>query len=330
MRIHSRPAFTLIELLVVIAIIGILIGLLMPAIQSAREAANRIQCQNNLKQMALSVSHYHDSRKILPPARFARRPGEPAVYSCAYDQPSWFVHILPFLEQANLYEDFDLFDSFEMAPRESVQQSLPVFTCPSRRRFEAAVSEDSFVEHKAACGCGSGIKFRVAGGALGDYAANHGDVSSGASGASSDFYYAGNGTGSLISVRPVCHRGMPTGWVDRLRMASLLDGTSNTFLIGEAHIPPSKFRVNPVDGPIYSGLEFAAIARVGGPGVPIVRNRFPDTPVVFQFGSYHPQICNFALADGSVQAISSTIDTITLGRLCNRGDSEIINYDGLH
>ena len=75
-------------------------------------------------------------------------------------------------------------------------------------------------------------------------------------------------------------------------------------------------------------VEFSSIARVGGPGVPIVRNKFQDTPLAFQFGSYHPQICNFAFADGSVRAISNTIDTITLGRLCNRADSEIINYDG--
>ena len=329
MKKKLRVAFTLVELLVVIAIIGILIGLLLPAVQAAREAASRINCQNNLKQMALSVSNYHDTRKILPPARFATRPGEPEQYNCALDQPSWFVHIMPFIEQDNLYQDFNIFDSFEVAPKESLEQSLPVFVCPSRRNFKAAVSPETVVETRLPCGCG-GTNTRVPGGALGDYAANHGDVSNGAIGASTDFYYAGNGTGALISVRPVCQGGMATGWIDRLRLASLFDGTSNTFLIGEAHIPPSKFKVAPVDGPIYSGLEFSAIARVGGPGVPIVRNKFQDTPMVFQFGSYHPQVCNFALADGSVQAISNTIDTITLGRLCNRADSEIINYDGLH
>lgn len=325
----SRQAFTLVELLVVIAIIGVLIALLLPAVQSARESANRINCQNNLKQMALSVVIYHDVRKFLPPARFATRPGEPVEHSCAKDQPSWFVHIMPYLEQSNLYDDFDIFQSFESAPIDSIKQSLPMFVCPSRRNHETAVSEETVVEQRAPCGCG-GTTARIPGGALGDYAANHGDVSAGAIGESSDFYYAGNGTGSLISVRPICKNGAPTGWIDKIKFASLTDGTSNTFLVGEAHIPPNKFKVSPIDGPIYSGLEFSAIARVGGPGVPIVRNKFQDTPLVFQFGSYHPQICNFAMADGSVQAIFNTIDTITLGRLCNRSDSEIIGYDGFN
>lgn len=324
-----KSAFTLVELLVVIAIIGILIGLLLPAVQSARESANRINCQNNLKQMALAVTNYHDVRKCLPPARFALRPDEPEIHNCAFDQPSWFVHIMPFTEQSNLADDFDIFRSFESAPVESIEQPLPLFVCPSRRNFQSAVSKESVVETRAPCGCG-GTSTRVPGGALGDYAANHGDVSAGAVGRTSDFYYAGNGTGSIISVRPICHSGAATDWIDKIRFASLIDGTSNTFLIGEAHIPPTKFKVPPIDGPIYSGLEFASIARVGGPGVPIVRNKFQDSPLNFQFGSYHPQICNFAMGDGSVHAIANTIDTITLGRLCNRKDSEIIDYDGFN
>ena len=326
-RYSAHKAFTLVELLVVIAIIGILIALLLPAVQSAREAANRIQCQNNLKQMALATMNYHDTRKFLPPARFANRPGEPEEYSCALDQPSWFVHIMPFVENTNLHQEFNVFDSFESASDEALETTLPFYVCPSRRHPDAAVSEDTIVDNRAPCGCG-GSRIRVPGGALGDYAANHGDVSSGAIGADTDFYYGGNGTGAIISARPVCQGGMAVDWIDRIKLAKLLDGTSNTFLIGEAHIPPNKFKVPPMDGPIYSGIEFSAIARVGGPGVPIVRNKFQDTPLVFQFGSYHPQICNFAFADGSVRAISNTIDTITLGRLCNRADSEIINYDG--
>lgn len=132
----------------------------------------------------------------------------------------------------------------------------------------------------------------------------------------------------LIGARPICRNGQIVDWRDKIKISSIKDGTSNTFLIGEAHIPESQFTVPPIDGPIYSGREFAAIARIGGPGVPIVRNRFEELPVNFQFGSFHPQICNFANADGSVRAISNTIDTLSLGRLCNRRDGEIINYDG--
>lgn len=324
---RTNRGFTLIELLVVIAIIGILVGLLLPSVQSAREAGRRIHCQNNLKQMGLAITLFHDVNKALPPARLANRPGSPVGQDCASDQPSWFVHIMPYIEQGNLYDEFDIFDSIEIAPLDSRQSALSVYICPSRRSIQEAIVSESVVEERAPCGCGGTIS-RIPGGALGDYAANHGDVSPGAVGADTDFYYGGNGTGSLISSRPICNSDSPIGWMDRVKMSSLLDGTSNTFLVGEAHVPSSQFGVAPVDGPIYSGQEFSTIARVGGPGVPIVRNRFQTSPTMFQFGSVHPNICNFAFADGSVQAISTTINTISLGRYCNRADGEIIAYDG--
>ena len=94
---QSRPAFTLVELLVVIAIIGILIALLLPAVQAAREAARRSQCANNLRQIGIAVQAYHDTRKALPPSRMEN-----------YGGVTWAVFILPFLEQDPFYERWDI------------------------------------------------------------------------------------------------------------------------------------------------------------------------------------------------------------------------------
>src|SRR5688500_6827350 len=90
-----RMGFTLVELLVVIAIIGILIALLLPAVQSARESARRTQCMNNLKQMALAVQNFNDIRKFMPPSRLEN------------DYVTWAVIILPFMEQDGFYEQWD-------------------------------------------------------------------------------------------------------------------------------------------------------------------------------------------------------------------------------
>jgi len=115
-----RQAFTLIELLVVIAIIAILIGLLLPAVQKVREAANRIRCSNNLKQLGIALHNYHGDRERLPPGGRVRNMRQD--WNWTQDQGSWLVHILPYVEQDNLYRIYEpvLKEDGPQPPRYSV------------------------------------------------------------------------------------------------------------------------------------------------------------------------------------------------------------------
>src|SRR5215472_16283486 len=118
---RKRVGFTLIELLVVIAIIAVLIGLLLPAVQKAREAANRISCANNLKQLGLAMHNYENTLQILPPTRLA------------VGSATWAVLILPFIEQDNLYRQWNI--NFTYYQQNPVARLSPVkiYFCPSRR-----------------------------------------------------------------------------------------------------------------------------------------------------------------------------------------------------
>jgi prepilin-type N-terminal cleavage/methylation domain-containing protein len=324
---YRRNGFTLIELLVVISIVGVLLGMLMPAVQAIRAAARRTDCLNRLRQVGLAVNSFHEAQRAYPPARFAPLPGsieEQTMQPVSY--ASWFVRIMPYVEQRNIYDLWDLQRTFEEQVPEATSIPLEIFLCPERRSAESAVSEPVTIATQLPCGC-NGPGKTIPGGALGDYAGNLGDLSPGATGQLSDFYQAGKGTGVLITSHvEVDQNYFPTRWTDRISQTSLTDGASNTILAGEAHKPVNELRQPPMDSPIYSGLEIASICRIGGPGVPLVRNKYDaSSSVVFQWGSWHPQICNFVMADGSTQSFNHFIDTTTLGRLCHRRDGEVLD-----
>jgi prepilin-type N-terminal cleavage/methylation domain-containing protein len=156
MRRHlGRRGFTLVELLVVIAIISILMGLLMPAVQKAREAAARISCANNLHQLGLAMHHYENNYEVLPPSRLKE------------GYATWAVLILPFIEQDNLYNRWNLkrtyYDQIDPARLTSVR----IYFCPSRRSPTAGGPPASIFGDTPSWGNG---QLPEVPGALGDYA----------------------------------------------------------------------------------------------------------------------------------------------------------------
>ena len=151
----KRAGFTLIELLVVIAIIAVLIGLLVPAVQKVREAANRASCANNLKQIGLAMHNYHGTLKKLPPDRIA------------LNWPTWAVLIMPYIEQTNLFNRWNLSLSYYDQSDVARLTSVPIYFCPSRRIASTAGSSISGDQHWI---CGEQFGPEVPG-ALIDYAA---------------------------------------------------------------------------------------------------------------------------------------------------------------
>lgn len=131
---HPRSAFTLIELLVVIAIIAILIALLLPAVQQAREAARRTQCKNNMKQIGLALHNYHDVHNMFPPAAIFTYPNLPGHMNLPPSNYTWIMMILPYLDQAPLYNSIDttrpLWGQMQNG-RQIASTILPAMLCPS-------------------------------------------------------------------------------------------------------------------------------------------------------------------------------------------------------
>ena len=229
----SRRAFTLIELLVVIAIIAVLIGLLLPAVQSAREAARRIQCTNNLKQLGLAIANYHDTNNCLPPGRvWGPRPGKssddfPQVLSGMLNT-TWFCLMLPYFEQGNLANSFNFSLGAEgvtssnpldvvagMFANSTVSATkISAFQCPSDRSNTFQVNP-SYSKAAAIPGFTSIVMTK------GNYAASLGNTNWAQS--------YDNNTPSLASQYMKSAFGQDL----KVSIATITDGTSNTIFMAE-------------------------------------------------------------------------------------------------
>ncbi len=332
---RTTTGFTLVELLVVIAIIGVLMGLLFPAVQYAREASRATACLNNLRQIGLASLNFEGSHAAFPPARIYQRDYFAEGFECGGEEPSWFVRILPFMDQGHLFQRWDISLPYNMHEPEVTSAVVGTYLCPTRRGVSDAQTPemDLSVPVSLPCGCAGNVQILVVGGATGDYAGNHGDPTPGAVGAMTDFYLGGNGNGVIISSRARCiirdRRSVPGAWIDRIRPKDIRDGQSNTFLVGELQVRPQDMNTIPFNGPIYNGQDLMASARVGGPGVPLATSMESSPATILGFGSWHPARCQFSFADGSTRSVSSDIDTQTLGYLCNRNDGQTVDPDRL-
>lgn len=329
---RTRYAFTLIELLVVIAIIAILIALLLPAVQQAREAARRSQCKNNLKQLALALHNYHDKAGMFPPGavvkdaagsgnlvdNHAEANADPASLTASQQGTSWVVHILPYIDAAPLYDNWN-FASNVRGNIDEANKDLSVLYCPTRR---STVVDATLV---AITGFSKGGN---------DYGACTGSIdrfNSTTSRLTTPFYpalqFSNCGASSLAPAGAKCRSKWGILFQNSsTRLAQVIDGASNTFLLGEMQ------RFARGTGAGASGTEerscydgwatggkatLFTTERKGSVGNGIINNTVSEQP-----GSDHADGAHFAFADGSVRFLSESMNATVTNALGSYAGNE--------
>jgi prepilin-type N-terminal cleavage/methylation domain-containing protein len=288
---QRQAGFTLVELLVVIAIIGVMVGLLLPAVQAAREAARRTQCVNHLKQIGIAVHNHHDTFRVLPHAGWHW--SSPPEYTSAGSPEiaprqgaGWAFQILPFLEQTAIWEGSGQ-TTIEAKQIQAIGARIPGYFCPSRRSPQAHMATAWY-------------------GPSGTYA--HGQID-----------YAGScltNQGAIVRAN--------SGNIDNrtaaITFAAITDGTSNTLLIGEKRLNFSLLgNIQSDDNEGYTSGWDHDVMRFSD-RAPLRDGRSGDGNQ--RFGSLHPGVFNIVLVDGATRNIAFTIELDIFTRIGNRRDGQ--------
>jgi prepilin-type N-terminal cleavage/methylation domain-containing protein/prepilin-type processing-associated H-X9-DG protein len=306
-----RGAFTLVELLVVIAIIGILISLLLPAVQAAREAARRMECTNNLKQIALALHNYHDTHRALPFGSGGRI-GTPG-YAIA---GTWPAMILPFLEQKPLYDRFNFKLAMDdPANTEAVQTIVAGFICPSDPK-----GSDPVLDNRAP---GYNNPAKAMGlwypGCMGPTHMDHCDFCDDQTPSATNWCCQGWNFGSTAngSIAAGTFAGVFGRYPKSIRFRDITDGLSNTLMAGETL--PGHCQWNSAYAPNFTttstNIPLNTMEDAGGSTANWWRT--------CGFKSRHPGGANFAMADGSVHFLAETIDFRLYNALGTREGGEV-------
>ncbi len=317
---RPRHGFTLVELLVVIAIIAMLVTLLLPAVQAARESARKTQCINNLRQISLALINHHDTRGHFPHGNYNYIDSTfstPPPYNDMQDRRCWFHETLPFLEEAALFDDFDTF--METHPSAlgypKLGTPVPTFMCPSDG---LSPKLNTFW---------GGLDGLPTQGFSGNFVGNAGD----------DYFNPTEINGE--SVQPLTASSMLNGMlfaVSKVRVGQITDGTSHTALVSEIILSPDTDShdirgryYNPAHGGVLFSTRITPNTRVpdrfnwcGNNPVPQAPCITSGTNMFVSARSYHPGGVNMAMVDGSVRFVENGVDAVVYKAAGSRDGAE--------